>query len=95
MRNSIPANYNVFEQFDRVIISVDTLKGNQAYANALENCRWDLVIIDEAHNVAERSKATYGSVSQRAELAQLSVKYNRLSAVANCNAARWQGEFFL
>ena len=71
MRNSIPANYNVFEQFDRVIISVDTLKGNQAYSNALETCRWDLVIIDEAHNVAERSKTTYGSVSQRAELAQL------------------------
>lgn len=71
MRNSIPANYNVFEQFDRVIISVDTLKGNQAYSNALETCHWDLVIIDEAHNVAERSKTTYGSVSQRAELAQL------------------------
>ena len=71
MRNSIPANYNVFGQFDRVIISVDTLKGNQAYSNALETCHWDLVIIDEAHNVAERSKTTYGSVSQRAELAQL------------------------
>ena len=71
MRNSIPANYNVFEQFERVIISVDTLKGNSAYSNALETCRWDLVIIDEAHNVAERSKSAFGSVSQRAELAQL------------------------
>ena len=71
MRNSIPANYNVFEQFDRVIISIDTLKGNQTYSNALETCRWNLVIIDEAHNVAERSKTTYGSVSQRAELAHL------------------------
>lgn len=70
MRNRIPAHYNVFDQFDRSIVSIDTLKRDTQIRDALKNSYWDLIIIDEAHNAAQRKSAT-GSNSQRAELAQL------------------------
>jgi len=54
MRNRIPAHYNVFDQFERVIVSIDTLKRDLGIRTALEASRWDLVIIDEAHNAALR-----------------------------------------
>lgn len=49
----IPTNHNPFQYFDRAIISVDTLK-QPRYRHYLEQARWDVVVIDEAHNVAER-----------------------------------------
>lgn len=70
MRNKIPAHYNVFDQFDRSIVSIDTLKRDAQIRNAISHSYWDLIIIDEAHNAAVR-KSTTGSNSQRAELAQL------------------------
>ena len=70
MRNRIPAHYNVFDQFDRSIVSIDTLKRDAQIRDAIKHSYWDLVIIDEAHNAAAR-KAAAGSNSQRAELAQL------------------------
>nr|CAD6609827.1 ATP-dependent helicase [Rhizobium sp. TCK] len=70
MRNRIPAHYNVFDQFDRSIVSIDTLKRDTQIRDALKHSYWDLIIIDEAHNAAERRSAA-GSNSQRAELAQL------------------------
>jgi superfamily II DNA or RNA helicase len=71
MRNAIPTNHNPFNQFDKAIISVDTLKDDAQYRTALESSsRWDLVIIDEAHNVAER-KSAVGGASLRANLARL------------------------
>ncbi len=70
MRNEIPAHYNVFDQFDRSIVSIDTLKKDSQIRKALEDTRWDLVIIDEAHNAAKRTKAG-GSESLRAKLAKL------------------------
>jgi superfamily II DNA or RNA helicase len=71
MRNAIPTNHNPFDQFDKAIISVDTLKNDNQYRTALKNSsRWDLVIIDEAHNVAERKSAA-GGASLRANLARL------------------------
>lgn len=70
MRNLIPAHYNVFDQFDRSIVSIDTLKRDNQIRDALKHSYWDLIIIDEAHNAAERKSAA-GSNSQRAELAQL------------------------
>lgn len=70
MRNKIPAHYNVFDQFDRSIVSIDTLKRDNQIRDALKHSYWDLIIIDEAHNAAERRSAV-GSNSQRAELAQL------------------------
>lgn len=49
----IPTNHNPFQHFDRAIISIDTLK-QPRYRHYLEQARWDVVVIDEAHNVAER-----------------------------------------
>lgn len=67
VRNHIPVNHNPFHYYDRAIISVDTLKQDNEYRVHLENAYWDIIVIDEAHNVAERG----GGASQRARLAQL------------------------
>lgn len=66
VRNRIPANHNPFLYFDRSIISIDTLKQDIEYRHHLERAYWDIIIIDEAHNVAER-----GTHSQRSRLAKL------------------------
>jgi len=55
IRNTIPTNHNPFHHIDRAIISIDTLKQSLEYRDYLEHCHWDIVIIDEAHNVARRS----------------------------------------
>ena len=67
IRTTIPTNHNPFHYFDKSIISVDTLKQDTEYRVYLENAWWDAIVIDEAHNVAERGKAK----SQRARLAKL------------------------
>lgn len=66
IQEQVPANHNPFHHFDQVIISVDTLKQSNAFRSHLEASRWDVIVIDEAHNVAER-----GTHSQRARLAKL------------------------
>lgn len=66
VRNQIPANHNPFHYFDRAIISIDTLKQTLEYRHYLEQAYWDIIIIDEAHNVAKRSNN-----SQRHRLAEL------------------------
>lgn len=66
VRNNIPGNHNPFYYYDKSIISIDTLKQDNEYRRHLEQAYWDIIVIDEAHNVAER-----GSSSQRAKLAQL------------------------
>ncbi len=52
LRLKIPASKNPFEVYHRVIISMDTLKDIGRYRHFLEEARWDVVVIDEAHNVA-------------------------------------------
>lgn len=69
----IPASMNPFHVFDRVIISLDTLK-NPRYERYLEGCRFDAIVIDECQNVAMRTKSLRGSASQRYELARLLAK---------------------
>lgn len=66
VRSRIPANHNPLYYYDRAIISIDTLKQETEYRTFLENGYWDIIVIDEAHNVAER-----GSHSKRAKLAGL------------------------
>lgn len=66
VRTRIPTNHNPFHYFDRSIISIDTLKQDIEYRHHLEKSYWDIVIIDEAHNVADRN-----SGAQRARLAKL------------------------
>src|ERR1022692_110745 len=67
IRTRIPANANPFHYYDRAIISIDTLKASTDYRVHLENCRWDVIVIDEAHNVAVRGSGR----SLRAKLAEL------------------------
>ena len=68
VRNRIPANHNPFNYFDRSIISMDTLKNNLEYRNYLGNAWWDIIVIDECHNVAARESET--GLSRRARLAR-------------------------
>lgn len=70
IRAQIPANHNPFYYYDRTIISMDTLKRDREYRTHLENAWWDIIVIDEAHNVAARGK----KVAQRSQLAQLLAK---------------------
>jgi superfamily II DNA or RNA helicase len=70
MRNQIPAHYNVFDQFDRSIVSIDTLKQDSQIRAAIEESYWDLIIIDEAHNAAKRTRSS-GGQSLRSRLAKL------------------------
>jgi superfamily II DNA or RNA helicase len=67
IRNRIPSNANPFHYYDRTIISIDTLKQQNEFRVYLENCRWDVIVIDEAHNVARRGN----SASDRSKLAEL------------------------
>ncbi len=58
IRREIPANHNPFNYVDRTIISVDTLKRDSEYRHYLEKAWWDLIIIDEAHNVSYKGNRT-------------------------------------
>lgn len=56
IRRESPAN--PFNYHDRTIISVDTLKRDSEYRHFLERAWWDLIIIDEAHNVSYKGNRT-------------------------------------
>lgn len=66
VRNKIPTNMNPFFYYDKSIISIDTLKQEALYRSYIEEAYWDIIIIDEAHNVADRN-----SGSQKSKLAKL------------------------
>jgi Helicase conserved C-terminal domain/SNF2-related domain len=71
VQRKIPANMNPFYVFDRVIISIDTLKKDEKYRRFLEQCRWDATVIDECQHVAVRTRPGSTRKSQRAQLADL------------------------
>ncbi|MGD9973468.1 MAG: helicase-related protein [Desulfatirhabdiaceae bacterium] len=66
VRAKIPGNHNPFNYYDKTIISIDTVKQDGEYRNHLETAFWDVIVIDEAHNVARR-----GTSSLRARVAEL------------------------
>ena len=69
----IPSSMNPFHHFDRVIVSIDTLKKDAKYRRYLEQCHWDAIVIDECQNVMDKSGASRSTagLSQRAQLARL------------------------
>lgn len=50
VRQQLPASRNPFTFFPKVIVSIDTLKSAR-YRAHLERHRWDVVVIDESHNL--------------------------------------------
>jgi superfamily II DNA or RNA helicase len=58
IRRKIPASHNPFHYYDKTIISIDTLKRDTEYKHYLENAYWDIVVIDEAHNVSFKGNRT-------------------------------------
>ncbi len=71
VQSRVPSSMNPFYYFDRVIISIDTLKKDAKYRRYLEQCHWDVVVVDECQNVAVRKTGGRAGKSQRARLAQL------------------------
>ena len=67
IRRDMPTNHNPFHYHDKTIVSIDTIKRDVEYRTHLENAWWDIIVIDEAHNVARRGNHE----AQRARLAQL------------------------
>lgn len=66
IRSQLPSNFNPFFYYDKTIVSIDTLKRDIEYRTHLENAYWNIIVIDEAQNVAER-----GEHQQRNRLAKL------------------------
>ena len=77
VRGRIPASHNPFHYYDKAIISIDTLKQDAEYRTYLEQAYWDVIVIDEAHNVADRGAGgtgpggAHGRTSLRSRLARL------------------------
>ncbi|MFI6332471.1 helicase-related protein [Micromonospora chersina] len=63
IQQEIPAGRNPFTYFKRAIISVDTLKDAGQFGHHLEATTWDVVVIDESHNLINKG-------TQRNELAR-------------------------
>ena len=77
LRSRIPTSHNPFHYYDKAIISIDTLKQDAEYRTYLEQAYWDVIVIDEAHNVADRGtggstgNVSHGRTSLRSRLARL------------------------
>ncbi|QGN48608.1 DEAD/DEAH box helicase [Micromonospora sp. WMMC415] len=54
IQQEIPAGRNPFTYFKRAIISVDTLKDAGQFGHHLDATTWDVVVIDESHNLINK-----------------------------------------
>ncbi|MFC4003750.1 helicase-related protein [Prauserella oleivorans] len=54
VRQTLPATRNPFSYYKRVIVSIDTLKNPARYRHHLSGHRWDVVVIDECHNLINK-----------------------------------------
>ena len=87
VRSRIPTNHNPFYYYDKTIISIDTLKQDAEYRTYLEQAYWDVIVIDEAHNVADRATGSLRSRLARL-LARRSDTLIMLSATPHDGRAR-------
>ncbi|MEO0968334.1 MAG: SNF2-related protein, partial [Cyanobacteria bacterium J06639_18] len=65
IRSRIPTNHNPFQYYDKAIVSVDTLKQDREYRTYIEQAYWDVIVIDEAHNVARRKCSSKASLRSK------------------------------
>jgi superfamily II DNA or RNA helicase len=89
IRQHVPADANPFHYYDKTIISVDTLKQERDFRVHLESSYWDIIVIDEAHNVAVR-----GTKSARAKLAELLAKRSDTLILASATPHDGRAESF-
>ena len=68
IRVKVSASENPFHYYNKAIVSVDTLKNDRDYRYYLESANWDIIVIDECQNVAERASGEQRS--QRNKLAK-------------------------
>jgi SNF2 family DNA or RNA helicase len=67
VRSRIRTNANPFNHYDKAIISIDTLKQNAEFRAWADKSYWDIIVIEEAYNVAFRGS----KLSLRSRLADL------------------------
>jgi ERCC4-related helicase len=64
LKQDLPSTMNPFFHHEKIIISIDTLKLKK-YQKLLEECHWDVLVVDECHNVADRTDGGGGSARHR------------------------------
>ena len=87
IRERLPENYNPFYYYDKSIISIDTLK-NATYQEKLQSTWWDVIVIDEAHNVAQRKNSGSNRAKVAAQLAKRCDSLILMSATPHDGSAR-------
>lgn len=88
IRRDMPTNHNPFHYYDKTIVSIDTIKRDVEYRTHLENAWWDIIVIDEAHNVARRGHSSSGRSKLASLLASRSDTLIMLTATPHDGNAR-------